>query len=113
MNMTIGDYKIETDNIQFIVKSKKITEEGRMTKEENVGKETWKAIAYPTTFDSALKFIPQQVIRDNNDISVIKDKLEQISADIKAVRELPIIVAKIEKDNGIDIEEIEGDEINE
>lgn len=85
MKINIGDYLIETDERQFIVKAKKIVEESRLTKEENIGKEYWQAIAYCTTLDSALKFIPQQVLRSNEDILVIKEKLKQIDEDIKAI----------------------------
>lgn len=90
--------------MQFIVKSKRIIQEGRLTKAENVGNEIWVAVAYPTTFESALKFIPQECLRDNSGISVIKEKLEQIQADIKAIKELPIIECK--EKSKIDIEEL-------
>lgn len=95
MKINIGDYLIETDERQFIVKSKKVTEESRLTKEENIGKETWKAVAYCTAFSYALKFVPQRALKDNDDISVIKEKLEQIQADIKAIEELPVIAANV------------------
>ena len=39
MKINIGDYKIETDERQFIVKAKTIVKESKMTKAENVGKE--------------------------------------------------------------------------
>lgn len=85
MKINIGDYLIETDERQFIVKAKKVVEESKLTKEENIGKEYWQPVAYCTTFDSALKFSPQQVLRGNNEIVVIKEKLVQIQADIKAL----------------------------
>lgn len=85
MKINIGDYLIETDERQFIVKAKKVVEESRLTKEENIGKEYWQPVAYCTSFDSALKFIPQQVLRGNNEIVVIKEKLMQIQADIKSL----------------------------
>lgn len=85
MKINIGDYLIETDERQFTVKAKKVVEESRLTKEENIGKEYWQPVAYCTTFDSALKFVPQQVLRGNNEIVVIKEKLMQIQADIKAL----------------------------
>lgn len=83
MKLKIGDYLIETDERQFIVKSKKIVEDSKLTKEENIGKEYWQPVAYCITLDSALKFIPQQVIRSNHDMLVIIEKLEQIDKDIK------------------------------
>lgn len=64
-------------------KSQKIVEDSKLTKKENLGKEYWQPIAYCTSFESALKFVPQQVLRSNHDILVIKDKLEQIENFIK------------------------------
>lgn len=104
MNIKIGDYKIETDSLQFVVKSKRIIQESRLTKAENVGNEIWSAIAYCTSFESALRFIPQEALRDNDDIVVIKEKLDQIQADIKAIKTLPIITVK--EESRIDIEEL-------
>lgn len=86
MKLNIGDYLIETDERQFIVKAKKTVEESRFTKEENIGKEYYQPIAYCTSLHSALKFVPQQVLKSNADIIVIKEKLEQIEADIKAIK---------------------------
>ena len=85
MKLKIGDYLIETDERQFIVKTKKVVEESRLAKEENIGKEYWQPVAYCITLDSALKFIPQQVIRSNNDVSIIIGKLEQIEEIIKVI----------------------------
>ena len=48
-------------------------------------KDLYKTYAYCTTLSTALKFIPQQAIRDNDDISVVIDKLTQIERDIKAI----------------------------
>lgn len=96
MKINIGDYLIETDERQFIVKAKKVVEESRLTKEENIGKEYYQPIAYCTTFNSALKFVPQQVLRSNDDITIIMDKLKQIEVDIKALPQpIKIEVEKI------------------
>ena len=90
MKINIGDYQITTDEKQFVVSKKSIVQEGRLTKAENIGKENYKPIAYCTTFNSALKFIPQQVLRDNDDILVIEEKLKEIEAIIKGLPQ-PII----------------------
>lgn len=87
MKINIGDYLIETDERQYTVKIKKVVEEGINTKEENIGKEYWQSIGYFGTFKSALKFIPQQAVRSNDDISIIMDKLSEIERDIKAIDE--------------------------
>lgn len=104
MKINIGDYLIETDERQFIVKAKKVVEESRFTKEENIGKEYYQPIAYCTTFNSALKFVPQQALRSNNEISIIMDKLKKIEADIEALPkpikiEVEKIVTKKEDEN--------------
>lgn len=104
MEINIGDYQITTDSLQFVIKEKTIVKESRFTKAENVGKEFYKPVAYCTTFDSALKFIPQQVIRSNNDLSIIIGKLEQIEEIIKVIPqpikiEVEKVVIKKEKAN--------------
>lgn len=92
MKIKLGDYLIESDERQYIVKIKKIVEESRLTKKENIGNEYWQPIAYCTTFDSALKFVPQQALRSNDDILVIKEKLTQIHEHSKEYK-------KIEEEN--------------
>lgn len=97
MKITIGEFQIETDERQFIVKERGVVAEGKQTKEENIGNVYWKPIGYFTKFQDAIRFVPQQVLRGNDDISVIEEKLDQIRADIKAIEKLPIIQAKAEK----------------
>ncbi len=41
MKIKLGDYLIESDERQYIVKVKKIVEESRLTKKENIGNEYW------------------------------------------------------------------------
>ena len=79
MKIKLGDYFIETDERQYKVKTK--------TGVDKDGNDTYKTIAYCTTLSGTLKFIPQQAIRDNDDISVVIDKLTQIERDIKAIDE--------------------------
>lgn len=77
MKLKIGDYYIETDERQFKVKS--------YLGVNKDGEDKYKTIAYCTSLNSALKFIPQQAIRDNKDINVVIDKLKQIERDIQAI----------------------------
>lgn len=104
MKINIGEYTIESDNLQFIVKEKGIVQESKFTKAENVGKEKEKVVAYCTKFEDALKFIPQQVLKTNDDISVVMNMLRQIKADIKAITEYPVIVVKAEKEEKENVE---------
>ena len=77
MKVKIGDYFIETDERQYKVKTYIGTDKD--------GNDTYKTLAYCTSIHSALKFVPQSVLKNNNDISVILKKLEQIHADIKSM----------------------------
>lgn len=97
MKINIGEYLITSDNLQFIVSKKSIVQESRLTKAENVGKEKETAVGYCTKFEDALRFIPQHVLKTNDDIVIIMDKLTQIKADIKAITEYPVIEIKAEK----------------
>lgn len=108
MNIKIGDYQIVSDERQFVVKTKKIKEAGVKTKDENIGEEYYQSVGYFTEFNSALKFIPQQVLRSNNDLSIVIDKLKQIEDDIKALpKPIKIEVEKIvvKKEKNADKEE--------
>lgn len=78
MKIKLGDYFIETDERQFKVKK-------YLGKDKDGEKDLYKTYAYCTILSTALKFIPQQAIRDNDDISVVIDKLTQIERDIKAI----------------------------
>lgn len=80
MKIKLGDYSIETDERQFKVKK-------YIGKDKDGEKDLYKTYAYCTTLTGALKFIPQQVIRDNEDINIIKDKLVKIEQEIKAIKE--------------------------
>jgi hypothetical protein len=104
MKINIGEYTIESDSLQFIVKEKGIVQESRLTKAENVGKEKEKVVAYCTRFEDALKFIPQQVLKTNDDIVIILEKLNQIQGDIKAITKYPVIEVKAEKEEKENIE---------
>ncbi|MGG7215316.1 hypothetical protein ACQPUY_17185 [Clostridium nigeriense] len=79
MKIKLGDYFIETDERQFKVKK-------YIGKDKDGEKDLYKTYAYCTTLTGALKFIPQQVIRDNEDINIIKEKLNEIEQEIKAMR---------------------------
>ncbi|EDS77071.1 conserved hypothetical protein [Clostridium botulinum C str. Eklund] len=78
MVLEVDDYKIITDDKQFIVQKKRIVQAGRLTKKENIGKEYWSDIKYYSSLNSALKFIRKTVLLDNDDLKVIMDKLEQL-----------------------------------
>lgn len=77
MKIKLGDYFIETDERQYKVK--------KYIGKDKKGNELYKSIAYCTELSTALKFIPQQAIRENDDISIVLSKLDEIGRDIKAI----------------------------
>lgn len=86
MNINIGDYRIESDSICFILKAKRIVKETKKTKEENIGEERWVAIGYYTNIDKVLEAIPRQVLLDNDDLKEIIRKLNTISIKIGGIK---------------------------
>lgn len=72
MEINIGDYKLVTNDNNFIIQKKKIIRAGKLTKPENIGKEVWSDDGYFSNFDSALKYVSNRVLLDNDDISDIK-----------------------------------------
>lgn len=86
MKINIGDYKIESDSNNFILKTKKVLQEGRLTKEENIGKEVYSTIGYYTSLEGVLKVIPKQVLLENDDLGVIIKKLNVIKIQIEGIR---------------------------
>ncbi|KGM93299.1 hypothetical protein IRP63_14385 (plasmid) [Clostridium botulinum] len=82
MILEFNGYKIVTDDKQFIVQKKKVVQAGRLTKEENIGKEYWEDVGYFTNLNFALKFIKKTILLDNDDLKVIMDRLNQLEGKI-------------------------------
>lgn len=83
MDIKVGDYKIISDERQFIVRiTKKVTDK----ESKNYGETYEQNLAYVTTLEGALKFIPEQTIRSNDDIQTILKKLDKINEDIKKIK---------------------------
>ena len=85
MKISIGDYKIESDSNCFVLKGKRVVQESKLTKEENIGKEVWTALGYYSSVDSLLKAIPRQILLDNDDLKTIIMKLGLINLQIKEI----------------------------
>lgn len=83
MILEFEDYMICTDERQFIVQQKKIVQDSKLTKKENIGKEYWEDIAYCPSLKYALKFLYKKVLLDNDDLTVILSKLDGIENKIK------------------------------
>lgn len=78
MKLDFGDYRITTDERQFVIQQKRIIEEGKLTKKENVGKERWVDIAYCPSLKFSLKFLYTKTLLDNDDLMLIMKKLHVI-----------------------------------
>ena len=110
MNIQIGDYQITSDSMQFVVNKKNIVQAGVFTKVENIGNETFKPVAYCVEFEQALKYIPNDMIKTNEEVNTLMDKLNAIQEDIQEVKEYPVIFIK--EENEITIKkEIEKEEV--
>lgn len=77
-----GDYRIITDEMQYIVQRGKVVVANKNTKPENVGKKKWVNIAYITSIDAAIRFICKNITLLNNDTKTILDKLDVVYAQV-------------------------------
>ena len=90
-----GEYKIESDSMQFIVKKRKIIKDSKLTKPENIGKEVYEDFAYCRQLSFAIKTIGDQILLDNKELSVIIEKLRDLQLEISKITnllELSVIV---------------------
>lgn len=75
MILNIDKYQIESDSLQFKVKEYiGMSEET----EEEPSRKMYKNLGYFTKLESAIKFLPQEVIRDSETIEEVLQKLENI-----------------------------------
>lgn len=86
MKINLGDYRIESDSNCFILKSKKVVQESKLTKEENIGEERWVTVGYYTNIDKLLEDIPRQILLDNDDLKEISKKLGVLSIKIGGIK---------------------------
>lgn len=83
MILQFDNYKIKTDERQFIVQRKKIIQDSKFTKTENVGKEVWEDYRYYSSLETALKFLGKSVLLQNDDVVVIKAKIDELQGKIE------------------------------
>ena len=94
MKLEIGNYVRTSDERQFIVNEKGVVKNETKAKPENIGKPILKPIGYFTDIKSALKFIPQKTLMQNDNINSIINELNKIEEDILSLPN-PIQVEKI------------------
>ena len=85
MKIELGNYLIESNELCYTVKIKRVKEASEKTKEENVGEEYYSNIGYYTSLESALRKIPEHLIMTNDDVKEIKEKLKDIEFEIKCL----------------------------
>lgn len=88
MRVDLGKYIIQTDEVQFVVKEKKVVQPGKLTKEENIGKEVEKDIAYCSSFANALKFLSKRAFIDNDDIRDVVNEMKLLESKIEGIERL-------------------------
>ncbi|HAT4309086.1 TPA: hypothetical protein I9080_002930 [Clostridium perfringens] len=87
MKINIGDYRIISDERQFIIQSIGYVTESKVTKKENIGKEKTKNLAYYRSFKNVLKYLANKIVLDNNDTKIILDKLNELERKIDDMEE--------------------------
>lgn len=87
MKIDIGDYRIISDERQFIIQSVGYVTESKVTKKENIGKEKTKNLAYYRSFKNVLKYLANKIVLDNDDTKIIMDKLNELERKIDNMEE--------------------------
>lgn len=87
MKIDIGNYRIISDERQFIIQSVGYVTESKVTKKENIGKEKTKNLAYYRSFKNVLKYLANKIVLDNDDTKIILDKLNELERKIDNMEE--------------------------
>lgn len=87
MKIDIGNYRIISDERQFIIQSVGYVIESKVTKKENIGKEKTKNLAYYRSFKNVLKYLANKIVLDNDDTKIILDKLNELERKIDNMEE--------------------------
>lgn len=87
MKIDIGDYRIISDERQFIIQSVGHVTKSKVTKKENIGKEKTKNLAYYRSFKNVLKYLANKIVLDNDDTKIILDKLNELERKIDNMEE--------------------------
>jgi len=83
-----NEYKIVTNNMEFVVQKMNIIAKGENTKEENVGKENWISIGYFPKINQAIQCVSKHILLVNDDLNIIVNKLNIIDLKIEKIRAL-------------------------
>ena len=106
MKMDLGnDLRITTDEFQFMLQKMSIvqaTPEGskkKKTLEKNVGNIVWTTIAYCSSLDQTLNHVAKKILLENDDLKVIKEKLNELQDTINKFTGILKIEVKSDEEN--------------
>lgn len=83
MLLDLEEYRIISDERQFIVQKKKFIQDSKFTKKENIGKKYYIDIAYCSTLNYSLKTIVNKTLLEHDDLKIIQKKLSIIEDKIE------------------------------
>lgn len=86
MKFELRDFLIESDSFCYTLykkeKRKKTTVAGKTTAPEKVGEEILVQVGYFPTIDSAMRRMGDSVVKENDDIEVVIEKLDNLEREI-------------------------------
>ena len=90
MKTIVGDYLIESDNRQLILKSKDFTLTNVKNKETGEIKtiEVHRTLGYYSDLENLFRGIERQIIYENDECKVIAEKLSELNKSMKELSEL-------------------------
>lgn len=86
MKFELGNYLIESNDLCYTVKIKRVKAASEKTKEENVGEEYHQNLGYYTTLENAIKHIPEHIVKTSKDLNEVLEKLAEIDTHIEMLR---------------------------
>jgi len=106
MELLLGnDLRITTDEFQFMLQKMSIvqaTPEGskkKKTLEKNVGNIVWVTTAYCSSLEQVLNHVANKILLDNDDLKVIKAKLNELQCTINNFTGILKIEVKADEEN--------------
>lgn len=86
MKVRVGDYKIETDSYNFIVKNIYMADIKNEAGEVIRTEEKEKIVGYTGTLEQALSLVRDRILFDNDDLKEISRKLTILSIKIGGIK---------------------------
>lgn len=80
------DLQIITDDLQFILQERRVVQDSKFTKPENVGNEYWENIGYHPNVKYAMNQVVKNILLKNDDLKVIINLLNELDIKIDEIR---------------------------